>query len=142
MTPRLAELKDIPRLVALGEKFHAMAPHFKMGNFDPLAMSRVLKFMITSPNSVVFTNGRGVIGGTLSPVYFNPSKIMLEENFWWAEEGGRPLLTAMEEWGKQQGATFILLSTLENSKTHVIKRLMERRGYAPIEHQFIKELSQ
>jgi hypothetical protein len=74
VTPRLAIAEDIPALVKIGTKFHAMSPHKWMGEFDGAAIGRMLAFLIDNPAGLVVTNGEGVIGGMMSPVYFNPSK--------------------------------------------------------------------
>ena len=86
---RRAKDTDIPALVAMGRTFHAMAPHSPMGAFDGVGVANVLGFLIESPNALVLTNGEGAIGGVLAPVYFCPSKLMMEESFWWAGRGGR-----------------------------------------------------
>lgn len=140
MTARLARIDDIENLVEMGGRFHAMSPHKTMGRFDPQAMANVIKFMIESTSCAVFTNGNGVIGGTLSPVYFNPSIWQMEENFWWASKDGQELLTALEDFARERGASFLLMSTLENEKSQIVGRLMARKGYEPVEKRYVKEL--
>lgn len=137
-----AKTEHIPGLVAMGKKFHAMSPHRGMGEYDALAMSRVIRFMIESDHATVLTNGTGVIGGVLSPVYFNPSVLQLEESFWWAKKGGGELLTALEEWGIAKGAQYIMLSTLENKRALVIDRVIRRRGYKMLERRYSRELTE
>ena len=141
MTVRTATVEDIPPLVEMGAKFHAMSPHLFMGDFDPSGVANVLRFMIESPQSVVLTNGAGLIGGTYSPVYFAPSKWMLEENFWWSGKDGFALLEAHLDHAKGWGARFYLLSTLENDRSSAIGRLLTRKGFKPLERRYIKELT-
>jgi hypothetical protein len=131
---------DIPAIVEMGKAFHAMSPHRDMGKYDPIGMANVLSFMIESPSAVVLFNGNGAIGGILAPVYFNPAKIILEESFWWAEEGGRDLLKAFEAWGRANGADFVSMCTLVNEKSAVIGRVMRMNGYRPVETRYIKGL--
>lgn len=140
MNVRQANQTDIPALVDMGEKFHAMSPHKGMGSYDRAAMSRVLSFMIGSEQCAVFTNGSGVIGGTLSPVYFNPAKWQLEENYWWANGGGNELLEELIGWATNWGASFIMLSTLENDRSKVIDRYLKRKGFVILERRYMKEL--
>lgn len=132
---------DIPALVEMGRKFHAMAPHGPMGAFDEAGVENVLRFLITSPSALVLTNGDGAIGGVLSPVYFNPSKTMAEESFWWARKGGKELLQEFERAARLMGADFVLLSTLENELSTVIDRVVSRVGYLPVERRYLKELA-
>lgn len=131
---------DIPALVEMGRKFHAMAPHSPMGAFDEVGVANVLRFLITSPSALVLTNGDGAIGGVLAPVYFCPSKLMLEESFWWSTKGGRELLSAFIHEGREMGASCLYLSTLENERSHVIDRVVTRMGFVPVERRYVKEL--
>lgn len=137
---REATHADIPALVAWGREFHGIAPHRPMGEYDPSAVARMLRFMIDSPQAMVLTNGNGGIGGVYAPVYFNPSKWMFEESFWWAERGGLDLLDAAIEEGRKWGASFLLLSTLENRKSPAIHRLLAGKGFSLLERRYLKEL--
>lgn len=140
MTHR-ATLSDIPGLVSMGERFHAMSPHHGMGEYDRTAVSRMLRFMIANDNCLVLTNGTGAIGGVVAPVFFDPSKMMMEESFWYAGKGGRDLLKAFCAEARLMGADFILLSTLEDDRIKGIDRVVGRMGFAPMERRYIKELA-
>lgn len=141
MTVREATLDDVPALVEMGAKFHAMSPHKGMGEYDAEGVGRMLAFMATSPSAILLTNGEGVIGGVLAPVYFAPGKIMADESFWWAGAGGGELLAGFEQIARAKGADFVVLSTLENERSAVIGRVVSRKGYRPVERRYIKELS-
>jgi hypothetical protein len=141
MSPWLATVEDIPALVEMGAKFHAMSPHKFMGEYDPQATGRMLAFMIDSPQAVLMTNGEGVIGGTYAPVYFQPSVWMIEENFWWAGKDGFALLEAMLIHARGWGAAFCLLSALENDHSKAIDRLLTRKGFRLMERRYIKEIA-
>lgn len=140
MTVRDATIDDIPALLAIGAKFHAMSPHKGMAGYDPNGMARVLEFMIGSNSCVVLTNGDGVIGGTYSPVYFNPTKWQMEENFWFADRSGMELLTNLVERARDFGASFIMLSTLENDRSEIIDKVLKRKGFVMLERRYMKEL--
>lgn len=140
MTVREARVEDIPGLVEMGARFHAMSPHRFLGEYDPTGIAVMLEFMIASPSATILTNGSGLIGGVLAPIYFAPSKLMMEESFWWAGEGGGELLTAFEHVAKVMGAAFVLLSTLENERSDAMARVMKRNGYTQVERRHIKEL--
>lgn len=132
---------DIPALVEMGRKFHAMAPHGPMGAFDEAGVENVLRFLITSPSALVLTNGDGAIGGVLAPIYFCPSKLMMDESFWFAGTGGRDLLRAFTEESRKMGAACVVLSTLENDKSEIVHRIVSRMGFAPVERRYVKELN-
>lgn len=138
MTVRTATVEDIPALVEMGERFHAMSPHKFMGEYRPEAVANMLAYM--AANAILLTNGAGVIGGVLAPVYFNPGVLMAEESFWWSAARGSDLLEAFESAARDRGAAFVLLSTLHNERSHIIDRVVSRRGYAPVERRYIKEL--
>lgn len=139
---RLALKEDVPAIVALGRKFHAMSPHMGMGEYDEGGVARVVSFMIESPQSVVLFNGTGVIGATYAPVYFCPSKWMCEENFWFSDDrGGFELLEGLIVHAEGWGASHVCLSTLENEKARVIDRLLTRKGFKAIERRYILELT-
>lgn len=138
---RKATEADIPALVEMGRKFHAMAPHSPMGAFDGEAVARMLRFLVQSPQALVLTNGTGAIGGVYAPVYFNPAKWMFEESFWWASADGLSLLKSSLGTAKEWGASYFLLSTLENEHQPAIDRLVTRMGFRPLERRYLKELN-
>lgn len=141
MTQRLATAEDIPALVEMGRKFHAMSPHVSMGAYDAEAIERMVRFMIESPQSVVLTNGTGAIGAVYAPVYFCPSKWMCEESYWWAEKDGMALLDGLLEHARGWGAGFLYLSTLENALSPVVDRLLRRRGFKLLERRYMLEIA-
>lgn len=140
MTPWVATEADIPSLIEIGRKFHAMSPHKPVGPFDAEAVGRVLAMLIGHPDGLVMTNGIGVIGGMIAPVYFSPQVKMMEEHFFWAQKGGFDMLKAFEMQVLAIGVTVILMSTLENSKVNAMDRVMKRSGYHPIERKYLKDL--
>ncbi len=140
MTVRLAVSSDIPALVEMGRQFHAMSPHKPAGDYDGAAVERVLRFLLENPDGIVLTNGEGVIGGLIAPVFFSPTVRMLEESFWWASEGGQELREAFEQQARDKGANCVMVSTLENERAPAIDRVMRRKGYVPIERRWMKVL--
>jgi hypothetical protein len=142
MTQRLALPEDVPAIVALGRKFHAMSPHKDMAEYDEMGVARVVSFMIESPQSVVLFNGTGVIGATYAPVYFAPSKWMCEENFFFSDaSGGMALLDGLIVHAKGWGASHVIMSTLEDERAKVMERVMTRKGFKAIERRYTLELT-
>jgi hypothetical protein len=142
MTPRRAQLHDVPRIVAMGQQFYAMSPHQPLGEYDGEAVARMVRFLIQNPAvGLVLTNEAGVIGGMLAPVYFSPGVMMMEESFWWAAGGGQSLRATFEAEAAQMGAAFVMVSTLENERIGAIDRVMKRNGYLPIERRYLKEIT-
>lgn len=141
MTPWVATEADVPSLIEIGRKFHAMSPHKPVGPFDAEAVGRVLAMLIAHPDGLVMTNGVGVIGGMIAAVYFSPGVKMMEEHFWWAASGGKDLLRAFETVSRGMGADYVMLSTLENDKSPAIDRVVSRMGFTPIERRYMKNLA-
>lgn len=137
---RTAKVDDIPALVELGAKFHAMSPHKAMGDYDNDGVARMLAFMIESRQSVVLFSGQGLIGGTFSPVYFAPSKWLAEENFLFADKDGFALLDAFCGYAESWGAHYVLMSSLENERAPAMRRILGRKGFKPIETRYLLEL--
>ncbi len=137
---RPATTEDIPHLVEMGREFHAMSPHKPMGEFDGEAVGRMLDFLISSPSALVLTNGDGAIGGVMAPIYFCPTKLMMEESFWWARKGGRDLLREFSVQAKAMGASCIYLSTLRNDRSDIVDRIVSGMGFGMVEHRYVKDL--
>lgn len=140
MTVRTATVEDIPALVEMGAKFHAMSPHKPVGDYDYDAVARTLAFLVESPSGLVVRSDTGVLGGFMAPVFFAPTVPMMEENFWWASGGGQELRRFFEAEAKAMGARFVYFTTLENDRIDAIDRLMQRDGYRPVERRYMKEL--
>lgn len=138
---REATAEDIPGIVAHGRKFHAMSPHVTLGEYDPIAVARMLQFMIEHDDALLLTNGTGAIGGVMAPVYFHPQNRLMEESFWWAEKGGRDLLKAFVERAREMGASAVLLSTLDNDRQGIVDRIVSHAGFRSIERRYVKELT-
>lgn len=141
MTVRIATAHDIPSLVEMGAKFHAMSPHEPVGAYDHAAVARTVRFLIDSPDGLVVRSDTGVLGGYMAPVFFSPSVRMMEENFWWSQGGGQELRHFFEAEAKAMGAKVVYFTTLENERIAAIDRVMRRDGYRPVERRYMKELS-
>ena len=137
---RDATREDTPALVAMARRFHAMAPHAALGEFDERTVTGFLRFLIDAPSAIVLTNGCGAIGGMMLPLFFNGAARVMEEGFCWAEGGGLELLDAFTAEAKRRDAQAVFLSTLENDKARAIARVLKRRGFEPLEHRYVLTL--
>jgi hypothetical protein len=82
-----------------------------------------------------------MVGGVLSPLYFNPAKVVAAELFWWAPDGGgRELREAFEAWARQAGAFAVQFSGLADAQAERVAALYRRAGYRPVETGYLKEL--
>ena len=126
---RRATVDDIPALVAMGQKFHAMSG--QACPFDPDASAAFLAQLAASDQAVILTTGAGAIGGVLMPAYCAPSWVMAVELFWWAERDGLHLLRAFEDWARESGAQEVRMTSLAAYPRAA--EILGRRGYAPSE---------
>lgn len=132
---RLAVEQDIPRLLAMGRKFHDVSPYAEM-KFDDDAVSELFRRMMASENAIILCHDFGFIGGVLTPFYFSPTTVAASELFWWAERDGMTLLSHFEAWAEVMGAACVTMSTLDGSDR--LGRVMARRGYRAVERSFLR----
>lgn len=131
---RAATVGDIPALLAMGRKFHAMSGHPMA--FDGAAVADFLAALIEGESSIVLMTDRGVIGGVLAPAWCDPSWSMAVELFWWAEGGGMKLLSGFEKWAESRGASEVRMTSLAAHQRAA--DLLQIKGYAPSEISFSK----
>lgn len=134
---RQADIADIPEIVQMGARFHyrarAAIPYCR----DSVAAA--LRHMIESPDAVVFIDGQAAAGAALHPAWFNHAHRTGMELFWWAENGaGRGLFDAMEAWAFENGADSFGMIALDSLRPETVGAIYRRRGYAPMEHSFLK----
>ena len=131
---RKATGADVPQLVAWFYDFHRAAnARFP---FDPEYSAEFMHGLIDG--GVVLTNGRGMIGGMIVPVFCSPAWRQAHELFWWAESGGIGLLRAFEDWAKGEGAQEVRMSSLASLPR--AGAILRRKGYAASETNFSKVL--
>lgn len=136
---RQARLSDIPRIVEMGAKFHAMSD-YTFVEYDPVASAAFLEATIQNPDGIVLCHEQGMIGGALVPLYFNPAKRVAVETFWWADANGMALLDHFEWWAEARGAVAVTLSCLGNKRDKALGRVFERRGYSKAETSYMRAI--
>ncbi|MEO1908797.1 MAG: hypothetical protein ABGX08_17420 [Citromicrobium sp.] len=134
---RRATLGDIPQLLAMGERFSERAKLAEHVGYDPASMEATFAALIENDHPV-FIGERGAIGATLTRHPFNAAHVCAQELFWWSEgREGLALLKALEGHCAVH-AHSLLMITLEAVEPERTGRLYERRGYAPVEHSYLK----
>jgi GNAT superfamily N-acetyltransferase len=137
---RHATVSDIPALLAMGERFSDKARLIEHVGYDPASMAKTFAYLIEDENCCVFIGDGGAIGGVKSPHPFNHQHWIAQELFWWSEgRGGLRLLGAFEEWAAETCGT-VRMICLEAVNPERMGKLYERRGYAALEHGYIKRL--
>lgn len=133
---RRATLDDMPAVLDRGATFLSQSPYAWAG-LDREAFATFAARMIEDAG-VIFLGDTGIIGGVLSPLYFNPGVLLAAELFWWAPTEGQALRQAFEAWAAEIGCVGVACSGLAGEREGAIRRIYERHGYATTEVSFMK----
>lgn len=128
MTIRLATEEDIPRLVAMGRKFHEA----KQSDYDFVEQDTAQFFANVIAGGVVFVCKNGFIAGVISGAPSNSHFRTAYEVFWWSEgKSGLKLKRAFEGWAADNGCQEIKFSHPVGEDR--VSAILERSGYEPSE---------
>lgn len=134
---RAATVQDIPALMEMGAKFAEKAKLIESVGYEPADMETTFRALIENGHPA-YIGESGAIGGTITPHPFNQQHYIAQELFWWSEgREGLRLLSAFEEHAEHEAHSLRMI-TLEAVEPERTGRLYERRGYAPLEHGYIK----
>ena len=144
MIVRRAELKDVPRLIELGEKFaldsqkaHGLSiSRKKIGEFADLSVTAKNYLVWVLEDEVII----GLIVGILTVPFFSDDVVM-QEFVWYVENGGRAgllLLKGMEKMAKAMGAVKLLVGSKPDYVD--MSGIYLKMGYRSLENQFVKDL--
>lgn len=134
---RRAAPADLSEVVRMGRRHFAASG--LPGEFDADALRAFAERLIEG--GVILMSEDGMIGGTLSPVFCAPSRVLAVELFWSAEDGrGRDLLAAFEAWAWAAGASEIRMSAVVGHRGEAVGRLLRLAGYAPVETSYGKAI--
>lgn len=135
---RVATVDDLPEIGRLGAEFLAASPHAWIG-LDPEAFATFAAQMIE--HGVIYLSEDGMIGGIITPFFFNPTVTTGAELFWFARKEGRALRLAFQVWAKERGAACVTCAGLVNDREPTIRKVYERAGYAASEIAFMKRFA-
>jgi hypothetical protein len=113
---RVAGMHDLKAVADMALNFSlSLKLPFEPSHYDLMMTAKTL---IESENSVVLMDDKGVIAGTIEPLFINRKHWILQERGWWVEPEARKqglgdqLRQALEEWGAENGATIISMVTV------------------------------
>lgn len=140
MNVRQADQSDIPALVDMGEKFHAMS--HEVAFYDPEGAEEFLTALIQSPDGCVYISDTGFISGVMVTYpHLDKSWRTANECFFWAAGNGGDLWNAFEQWAISMNAEQIITSHPHDGREAQLSRLYKIRGYTPHEYYYRKVLS-
>jgi hypothetical protein len=130
-------LEDIPALLDMGERFSRKAKLAEHVGYDPASMETTFRQMIEGGHPV-FIGESGAIGATQTEHPFNHAHIVAQELFWWSEgREGLRLLDALTAHCGEHCHSLVMI-TLEAIEPERTGRLYGRKGFAPLEHSYVK----
>lgn len=145
-TIRLAEPRDLPRIVEMGTLFVAESPYWRLGTASLDRIEALARFLGSHQDGCVFVadvDGQvvGMLAGHL-PVHPMLDIAMASELAWWVDPPyrvgkiGLQLLAAFEQWAKDHGATHLLMVAPDEK----VATFYERRKFARVEMAYARRL--
>ncbi len=133
---RPAEERDLPALIDMGERFHRAA--LLGGVFCPGVFAQFCSHLMREDEGCVFVSPIGMIGGHISPGFWDATYKIANEAFWWAEDGhGLALVKAYEEWA-QPRADEVRMAFLIHMRPVATGKVLSRLGYEGTEMGMVK----
>ena len=144
MTVRHATERDMPCLLRMGMKFVAHSPYGRLAEPNAVALTELFQGMINGDGRCLLINdtGTAMLGGLVSPAFFNPIISCAAELFLWSE-GGRQagkLIEAFEVWARSTGATCCSLTQLVGEGQSDPSKFYREAGFELNESSYLKVL--
>lgn len=144
---RRATVMDIDVLIEMGRGFLAYSAYGQSVPFDQDQMARGLCAVLDA--GVIFVAEKdgeiiGGIAGCMSALWFSPSTKIATEMAWWMKPEHRgsklaiKLLREFERWGKERGASHVVMSDLVIEGGTPAGQLFEKLGYVLVERSHVK----
>lgn len=142
---RQAAGADVPRLVAMGERFITETGYHALLPVNAAQITALMQDLVSgSASSILVLERDGALIGMIGLYAFRhpiSGEAVASEVFWWVEPeargGGLRLLTAAEAWAAAQGA--VLLQMI--APTPAVERIYTRRGYVPVERLYQRRVA-
>ena len=149
---RPATEKDIPTLVEMGKMFYEYAELESKGfgfRGDDLGMfmknligNEIMCLLVACDGNKIV----GSIGGVVFPCFWDFRQKMIIEQWWWVNpesrggEHAKNLIDSFIGWGKEMGASRVVMVSLGSKKENAVKRYYQMNGFKYLETQFYKEI--
>ncbi len=139
---RRATEADVPALIDMGHRFHALSPWAHIPVDDDVLRANLFAYLGSAQMAIFVTDDlTGMIGAVFAPVFF-ASEYVVQEMFWYCEApgNGSRLRKAVEEWAAEMGATAISIARLVGLNDERMDAMYRAKGYAPGEIFYYKAL--
>ena len=149
MIIRKAERYDIPGILRMTKEFQDEGlGQYTLGHTDESAEASITMF-VTEQLAVVAVQDDepiGVLGGFITPFFFDKDSIVFQEILWYVRKdkrkggaGVKMLFKVMEE-AKKMGVTHIVMAHTGKVLSDMIGKVYEKLGFEVLETQYIRGL--
>ena len=140
---RKADYSDIPALIHFAKAFFEYSGYGDYVTFSANRMRQVLRNLIDSDDGVVFICEAGFCCAVMHQNFFTQDWVA-HELCWWVDPDrraagfGRELRAHLEQWAKEKGAAYLVMSSLDFGRGDKVGPIYVEAGYTPAEHAFIR----
>jgi hypothetical protein len=136
---------DIPAMLAMAERFIALAWGRVGVPYNPDTCEKLIRSLIANPSGIVLVddNCTAMLGAVVHCWHFNEEALTATELFWWAEpssNASKALWEAAEAMAFEKGALTFNMACQHHMRAAALGRVYEGRGYTASEHIYIREL--
>ena len=144
---RKATKEDKPKILGLLHDFYRSTDYYFLG-WNPESTSTLVDSLIDNEQATLIVNDEvtGCIGGYVVPFWMNNNKKVCQELFWYVDKSTRgskvalSLFNCFENWAKDQGASFVAMSSTTNLDPSGVGAFYQRKGYRASDISYIKEV--
>lgn len=136
---REAAHEDIPAMLEMAARFALKAGIDETVGFCVDSVSLLLEGLIDNPDGVALIGDNSMAGGVVFAHPFNAAHRIGHEMYWYSEgREGLRLIQSLEEAFRERGASSVAMATLEALGADSLQKFYQRRGYRPLDRNFIK----
>jgi ribosomal protein S18 acetylase RimI-like enzyme len=142
---RLATKEDIPEMLRMGESFFNASGYGDLTTFNKEDTESL--FIKLIGEGWLLTDGIStMLGFVVFPMFMNNSTVVAQELFWWVDESARgsrvgiEILKKAEELAKENGATAMMMLSINELNGDSVNKLYERLGYSRREQTYMRVL--
>ena len=149
-TIRNATEADVDTIVKMARHFIAFAPHATIAEYDDADIATAIRACMEHGVLLVAEQDDAVVGmlfGVVSGLWFAPRTLWASELAWWVEPAARGgtagirLITAFQDWAREQGAKVVAMSSLHLDHDNRVSSVLQRMGFEQSEHTYIKRIA-
>ena len=137
---RIATLDDFDQILEMCVKFIETTEYKSL--YDLESIKNVVDVSLSTDFYVTFIeDGKGMLGGHITPFIFG-NKLVAQELGWWVEPEyrktgvGKDLIDSFENWARFKKCEIIVMVSLDD----IVGNYYEKAGYKLVERMYMKEL--